>query len=64
MGLIWEKEQWTLRAGRIIFHRIFEDNVLIIFMKFYENYMATLVVLAPVHEKIQMAFPLKLDSQF
>ena len=27
---------------------------------FYENYMATLVAMATIHEKIQMTFPMKL----
>ena len=42
-----------------------EDNVLITYMKFfYENCMASLVVMKTIHEKIQMTFPMKLLSQF
>ena len=33
-------------------------------MNLYENYMANLVAMATVHEKIQMTFPIKLQSQF
>ena len=31
---------------------------------FDENFMATLVAMATVHEKFQMAFPMKVLSQF
>ena len=43
---------------------IIEDNVLIDIMFFYENYMATLVAMATVNEKIQMTFPMNLLIQF
>ena len=36
---------------RLIFYRIIEANVLIGHMKFYENYMATLVEWQPFTEK-------------
>ena len=32
-------------------------------MKFHENYNATSIVMTTVHEKIQVTFPLKLDSK-
>ena len=47
-----------------MFHRNIKDNVLITYMKFYENCMATLVAMATVHEKFQMTFPMKVLSQF
>ena len=34
-----------------MFHRNIKDNVLITYMKVYENYMATLVAIATVLEK-------------
>ena len=47
-----------------VVHRIFEDNVLNYKWVFYENCMATLVVMANVHEKNRMTFSMKLLSQF
>ena len=47
------------------FYRINKNNILITYIDFfYENYMATLVAIATVHEKIQMMFPMKLLGQF
>ena len=43
---------------------IIKDNVLIINMKFYENYITTQVAMISVNEKNQITFPLKLGSQF
>ena len=50
----------------LVFHRIFEDNVLITYVKFffYENCMASVVAMTPIHEKIQMTIPVELLSQF
>ena len=48
----------------ILVHRNIKDNVLITYIKFYENCMATLVAMATVHEKFQMTFPMKVLSQF
>ena len=42
-----------LYARAFTFNRIIVDNVLITFMNFYKNYMATLVAMATVHKKIK-----------
>ena len=45
-------------------NRNIKDNVLITYMKIYENCTTTLVAMATVHEKFQMTFPIKVLSQF
>ena len=55
---------WQPFMKKANFYRNIKDNILIKYMIFYENCMATLVAMATVHEKIQMAFPMKQLSQF